>query len=78
MLQSRVDDAVLWFEKAHSANFEHSIPHAYVAATCALKGETGRAANELAQARKLTTDDRYSSIARSKAKELFWGGRSAN
>ena len=64
LLQSRVDEAILWFEKARTANPEHPLPHAYLASTCALKGETERAAVELAQARKLSGDDRYTSIAR--------------
>ncbi len=41
--------------------------HAFLAAAYALKGETERAAAELAEARRLSTDDRYSSIARLKA-----------
>jgi TolB-like protein/Tfp pilus assembly protein PilF len=67
LLQSCVDEAILWFEKARSANPEHPLPHAYLASTHGLKGETRRAAAELAQARELRSDDRYSSIARLKA-----------
>jgi adenylate cyclase len=37
LLQSRVDEAILWFEKARSANPEHPLPHAYLASTYALK-----------------------------------------
>ena len=73
LLQSRVEEAVLWFEKARSANSEHPIPHAYLASTYALKGETERAAAELAQARKLSGDDRYSSLARLMAVGPFGG-----
>ena len=67
LLQSRIDEAILWFEKARTANPEHPLPHAYLASTCALEGETERAAAELAQARKLSGDDRYTSIARLRA-----------
>jgi TolB-like protein len=67
LLQSGIDEAALWFEKARSANPEHSLPHAYLASTYALKGESGRAAAELALARRLASDDRYSSIPRLRA-----------
>jgi tetratricopeptide (TPR) repeat protein len=73
LLQSRVDEAILWFEKARSANPEHPLPHAYLASTFALKGESGRAAAELAQARKLSGDDRYSSLSRLRAVRPFGG-----
>jgi tetratricopeptide (TPR) repeat protein len=71
LLQSRVDEAILWFEKARSANPEHPLPHAYLASTYALKNESGRAAGELTLARRLGSDDRYSSIARLKAVVYF-------
>jgi len=64
LLQSRIDEAIRWFEKARSGNPEHPLPHAYLASAYAHKGETEPAAAELAQARKLASDDRYSSIAR--------------
>jgi hypothetical protein len=44
---------------AGRAQAPRRLPSAY-----ALKGETERAAAELAEAQKLTADDRYSSIAR--------------
>jgi tetratricopeptide (TPR) repeat protein len=71
LLQSRIDEAICWFEKARGANSEHPLPHAYLASAYALKGDRGRAAAELAQARKLSADDRYSSIARLKAMGPF-------
>jgi hypothetical protein len=37
--------------------------HAFLASAYALKGETERAAAELAEARRLVGDDRYSTIA---------------
>jgi len=73
LLQSRIDEAILWFEKARSANPEHPLPHAYLASAYGHKGESGRAAAELAQARRLAGDDRYSSIARLRAVGPFGG-----
>jgi adenylate cyclase len=67
LLQSRIDEAILWLEKSHSAIPGRPLVHAYLASAYALKRETERAAAELAEARKLGSDDRYSSIARLKA-----------
>ena len=67
LLQSRIDEAILWFEKARSTNSEHPLPHAYLASAYALKGEMERATAELAQTRMLVSDDRYSSIAHLRA-----------
>jgi TolB-like protein len=64
LLQSRIDEAAPWFEKARSANPEHPLPHAYLASTYGLKGENDRAKAELARAREFGSDDRYRSIAR--------------
>jgi len=72
LLQSRTDEAIFWFEKARSANPEHSSSPAYLASAYALNGETERAATELAEARRLAGDDRFSSIARVKASRS-WG-----
>jgi len=66
LLQSRTDEAIVWFEKARSANPEFLFFRRYLASAYALKGETERATAELAEARRLTTDDRYLSIARLK------------
>jgi adenylate cyclase len=67
LLQSSPDRAIPWLEKARSANPELQYVHAFLAAAYALKGETERAATELAEARRLVGDDRYSSIAHLKA-----------
>jgi len=71
LLQSRVDEAVPWFEKARSANPEHPLPHAYLASAFGLKGESGSAAAELARVRELGGDDRYRSIAHLRAAGPF-------
>jgi tetratricopeptide (TPR) repeat protein len=65
--QSRTDEAIIWLEKARDANPARFPPHSALAAAYALKGETERAAAELAEARRLVGDDRYSSIARLRA-----------
>jgi tetratricopeptide (TPR) repeat protein len=65
--QSRTDEAIIWAEKARDANPARFPPHSALAAAYALKGETERAAAELAEARRLVGDDRYSSIARLRA-----------
>jgi adenylate cyclase len=67
LLQSRIDEAILWLERARNANPEHPGPRARLASAYALKGETERAAAELADARRLASDGRFSSIARLKA-----------
>ena len=72
LLQSRTDEAIIWLEKARSANPAQVDLNAYLASAYALKGQTKRAAFELAEARRLAAeDDRYSSIARLEARR--WG-----
>ena len=53
LLQSRTDEAIVWLEKARSANPAHPMFTPILAAAYALKGETERAAAELAEARRL-------------------------
>jgi TolB-like protein len=72
LLQSRTDEAIVWLEKARSANPGYSPIHAELASAYALKGDTERAAAELAEARRLRGDDRYMSITRLRA-EGYWG-----
>jgi TolB-like protein/Tfp pilus assembly protein PilF len=66
LLQSRTEEATVWLEKARGANPRLAGPHAWLASAYALKGETSRAADELAKARRLSDDDRFSSITRFK------------
>jgi len=73
LLKSRVDEAIIWFEKAHTANPDQLIPHAYLASAHGLNGEYARAAAELEQARRLSVDDRYSSIAHLRTVGRFGG-----
>jgi adenylate cyclase len=53
LLQSRTDEAILWLERARSANPEHWFAYAGLASAYGLKGETERAVAELADARRL-------------------------
>jgi adenylate cyclase len=64
LVQSRLNEAILWFEKARRANLEHPAVHIFLAAAHSLKGEIEYAAAELAEARRLSGDDSYMSIAR--------------
>jgi tetratricopeptide (TPR) repeat protein len=70
LLQSHIDEAIAWCEKARNANPARFYPHA-LASAYGLKGDTERAAAELAEARRLDWGDRYSSIARLKAGRYF-------
>ena len=73
LLQSSTDEAIVWLEKARIAMPQRPAVHAELASAHGLKGESERAAIELAEARRLVADDRYSSIARLKAVVGYWG-----
>jgi len=72
LLQSRTDEAILWLDKARTVL--PGVPHAYLASAYALGGQTERAAAELAEARRLSGDNRYSSIARLRVAGLSGSG----
>jgi hypothetical protein len=63
LLQSRIEEAISWLEKARIGNLGSPWPHAWLAAAYALKGDSDRAAAELAEARKLLGGGAHSSIA---------------
>jgi TolB-like protein/DNA-binding winged helix-turn-helix (wHTH) protein/cytochrome c-type biogenesis protein CcmH/NrfG len=68
LMEARVDQAVFWLERALRANPEVGPqPHAWLASAYALNGEGEHAAAELAEAWRLSGDDRYSSVSRLKA-----------
>jgi adenylate cyclase len=67
LLQSRTDEAVTWLERARNATPAHPNIRATLAAAYALIGETERAAAELADSRRLSGDDRFTSLARLRA-----------
>jgi tetratricopeptide (TPR) repeat protein len=71
LLQSRIDDAIVWLEKARNANPAHPIIRAQLASAYGLKGETEHGAAELAEARRLSSDGRFSGLARLKATQPF-------
>jgi TolB-like protein/class 3 adenylate cyclase len=75
LLQALPDEAILWTERARSANSRLAGPHAWLASAYALKGDAKRAAAELAEARRLSGDNRYTSIARYKAAQSFGSTR---
>jgi TolB-like protein/class 3 adenylate cyclase/Tfp pilus assembly protein PilF len=67
LLQSNLDEAIVWLEKARSAMPTEPSRRGRLAAAYALRGEAERAAAELAEARRLSRDNRFLSIARLKA-----------
>ena len=71
LVQSRTNEAVVWLEKARNAAPAHPNIRAHLASAYALAGDTERAAAELAEARRLSADDRYSSLAHLRAVEDF-------
>jgi hypothetical protein len=74
MLQSRIDEAIVWFEKARGASPEKPYNHLHLAAVYALSGDLERAVMELAEARVLDGGTLYSSIAYLKAFPGAWQG----
>jgi tetratricopeptide (TPR) repeat protein len=71
LVQSRIDDAILWLKKARSAAPELSWVHLRLASAYGLKGETNRAAAEIAEAQRMVHDGRDFSIACLKPTGLF-------
>jgi adenylate cyclase len=71
LLQSRTDESIPWLVRARSANPSLPGPHAWLVSAYALNGELQRAAVELAEARRLSGDNRYISIASHKAAQPF-------
>jgi Flp pilus assembly protein TadD len=53
LLRMQLEDAIVWLGKASQSNPSQSYPHACLAATYALEGDTERASRELAEARRL-------------------------
>ena len=64
LLQSRTHEAIVWLEQACTAIPAIPSHHSRLSSAYALNGDIERAAAELAEARRLAGDDRYSSIAR--------------
>jgi tetratricopeptide (TPR) repeat protein len=79
LLQSRTDEAIVWLEKARSSVPAAPGVRSRLASAYGLKGETYRAAAELAEARRLSSDDRFSSLTRLRTSggpaSGYWGVR---
>ena len=73
LLQSRTDEAIVWLEKGRSAMPTVPFLRSWLASAYALKGETERAAAELAEARRLAGEGSFSSIADMKKVGGWWG-----
>jgi adenylate cyclase len=71
LLQSRIDEAICWLEKARNVNPALALFRAYLGSACALKGNTERAAAELTEARRLDGASCCSSIGCLKTIEEF-------
>jgi tetratricopeptide (TPR) repeat protein len=71
LVQSRIEEAIFWLERGRSANPAFPAHHGWLAAAYGLKGDVEQAAFELAEAKKLSGDDRYSSIARLQTSGYF-------
>ena len=74
LLQSHIDEAIVWLERARNASPGLPFLHSRLAAAYALRGETERARAELAEARRLSGGDLFSSIAHLKAHPARWLG----
>ena len=73
LLQSHTDEAINWLEKARNHTPAHATMRAQLAAAYALIGKSERAAVELGEADRLSTDGRFKSIAQVKvAGAYFW------
>jgi hypothetical protein len=68
LLQSRTDEAIIWLDKERSTMPTVPWHPLTLASAYALRGETERAAAELAEARRLNGGDLYSSIAHVKVR----------
>jgi predicted Zn-dependent protease len=64
LLQSRIDEAMVWLERSRRTNPAFSSTRLLLASACGLKSESHRAADELAEALRLFGNDRFSAVAR--------------
>jgi tetratricopeptide (TPR) repeat protein len=74
LLQLRADEAIVWLEKARNAMPTVPFHRSRLASAYALRGETERAAAELAEAQRLDGGDIFSSIAHLKGVPGAWRG----
>jgi adenylate cyclase len=71
LLQSRIEEAIVWLEKARGSNPASPYPHSWLASAYGLKGDLRRADVELAEARRLLGGKGFSSILHMRAG--YWG-----
>ncbi len=67
LLRSRPDDAIVWFEKALSANTGVHSVRAWLASAYASRRDEARAAAEIAEIHRLTENDRPFTVVRQRA-----------
>jgi TolB-like protein len=67
LLQSRVDEAIGWLEKAHNENSTLPFVDSWLAAAYGLKGDLPRASTELADARRLSRNGSPTSVSAARA-----------
>ena len=71
LLQSRTIEAISWLEKARNHTPALSLIRGLLASAYGLNGEIERATAELTEARRLSGDDRFSSLARLRALGVY-------
>jgi TolB-like protein/class 3 adenylate cyclase len=71
LLQSRIDEAIPWLEKARNTDPQLIGPPTFLASAYGLKGDFDRAAAHLAEIRRLSGNDRFSTIAGQRASSIF-------
>jgi len=71
LLQSHTDEAIPWLEKARNADPQLIGPPTFLASAYGLKGDLERAATHLAEIRRLSGNDRFSTIAGQRASSIF-------
>ena len=71
-LQSRIDEAIVWLERARIGNPGSPWPHLWLAAAYALNDQSDRATAELAETRERLGEGSFPSIAQMKA-HGYWG-----
>jgi adenylate cyclase len=72
LLQSRTKEAISWLEKARAAIPAQPYIRSWLSAAFALDDDIEGAGAELSEARRLSADDRFSSIAKLKAAYDSW------
>jgi tetratricopeptide (TPR) repeat protein len=72
LLQSRIEEAIVWLERARIRNPGSPWPYVWLASAYALQGETDHAGANLAEARRLLGEDSFPSLAELMA-HGYWG-----